>query len=977
MATINEAYAAHKISAFLRDHAVAKGDEHSLTGMGKVKGCFFITDADYPKFLDLLHDYLFKGRNIPNGLVEQRGANKAYPNLHDLDFKYAPDKSPIRMFSDKNIYEYVKGYSQGLLKFYKTFPNGQHVRFFVCLRPQPYRNKRTSEGETFKELKDGIHIESPDLVMSAERQRVLRLWTLEHKILEKAFEGTEYINSPDDIFDESLVKRNGWLLYGESKPPTSGTEFLPYALHKVYVLDTLTGDIDEQAPTDYTSRILMELLSIRYNLREEMCVEHENTDESVVAEYSTLLAKSAQPKTPIVKAAAAAAAAAPEPLELEQAVANYLYPPQSERNMAVLRRLVLECLSPERADKYATWRETEWCLRNINDSEEMFRLWIEFSKKSSKANGINVEHEFRDWKRGAAMNASSKKLTKRSLYYWAREDNPQKYNEIIKADLVEWISQGRCKNTHNHIAQLMNLLYDGDYRVAMDSKNTLWYHYDKNMWQTIVQGIDLRNKLSTEIVDIVTEGRKERRQWLSQQGNDEPGNDLIFKELLAIEKNLYSCNFKSSVMQEAANTFYERDFQKKLNATTTTLGCANCIIDLRATRQCADGSGGTEEYVQIRDPKPEDYISFMAGNNPPDMEPLEYYPISDADKGRLANDNRYDTDIKWDDPSIGGILDFFKKLFPRPDLREYTLTLMASCLEAANREQAYYFMTGIGSNGKSKLVELMRYVLGDYLTSLSTTAITRKRPDSGAANPDIIKIKNKRMIIMQEPDPNEPLNTSRMKQFSGEDDVEARGLFQDQETFKITGKLFMSCNKLPPVHTMDNGTWRRIRVLSFESMFVDSGDTRYDPSKNIFYKDYTLDAKLKSWRQSFLSLLLHYYETRYLKTGLNPPPIVMQVSNQYKYSHDSFAKFFESCVRKDPEAPDVNLTKVFKSYNAWYSNLAGSSGSKLKADEFKTRLEEKLNTTITKNVRGIKVFGSEEEAEDFDKESVGSGSVTP
>jgi putative DNA primase/helicase len=225
------------------------------------------------------------------------------------------------------------------------------------------------------------------------------------------------------------------------------------------------------------------------------------------------------------------------------------------------------------------------------------------------------------------------------------------------------------------------------------------------------------------------------------------------------------------------------------------------------------------------------------------------------------------------------------------------------------------------------------------------------------------------MIIIQEPDFNEPLNTSRMKQFSGEDDVEARGLYQDQDSFKVTGKCFMSCNKLPPINTMDNGTWRRPRVLPFETRFVDPGDPAYDPSKNVFYKDYNLDAKLKKWRTKFFSLLVHYYETRYLKEGLNPPSIVMQVVNNYKYNHDSFAKFFDTCVRKNPEAEDIALSRIVKIYNSWYMNLSGSSATKLKAEDFKTRLEEKLNTTITKNVRGIEVFASEEEADKFDKQS--------
>lgn len=461
-------------------------------------------------------------------------------------------------------------------------------------------------------------------------------------------------------------------------------------------------------------------------------------------------------------------------------------------------------------------------------------------------------------------------------------------------------------------------------------------------------------KLSSEIVDIITEGRKARRQWLQQMGNEEFGTDLIFKELLATEKNLYSCAFKNSVMQEAANTFYERDFEKKLNSATNLIGCANCVIDLRAERIRPDGT--TEEYVHIRDPKPEDYISSLAGNNPPEMEPIVYVPFSE---------------IGFDDPDIKDILHFFKTIFPRPELCDYMLVLSASCLEASNREQAFYIMTGIGSNGKSKYAELMKYVLGDYYSTLSATALTRKRPDSGAANPDIVNIRNKRMVIIQEPDFNEPLNTSRMKQFSGEDDVEARGLYQDQDSFKVTGKCFMSCNKLPQINTMDNGTWRRPRVLPFETRFVDLNDPAYDPSKNIFYKDYNLDAKLKKWRTKFFSLLVHYYETRYLKGGLNPPPIVMQVVNNYKYNHDSFAKFFDTCVRKNPEAEEISLSRIIKMYNSWYMNLAGSSAAKVKAEDFKTRLEEKLNTTITKNVRGIEVFASEEDADKFDKESDG------
>ena len=146
---------------------------------------------------------------------------------------------------------------------------------------------------------------------------------------------------------------------------------------------------------------------------------------------------------------------------------------------------------------------------------------------------------------------------------------------------------------------------------------------------------------------------------------------------------------------------------------------------------------------------------------------------------------------------------------------------LASCLEGANKEQRYDTWIGVGGNGKSKLVDLVALTLGDYATSLQSTALTRKRPESGAANPDIIAVWKKRFIYLAEPDDGEPLNTSRMKQFTGEDVVEARGLFQDQQKFQITGKLFMLCNRLPPIHTNDRGTWRRVIAVPFESKFVD------------------------------------------------------------------------------------------------------------------------------------------------------------
>ena len=182
--------------------------------------------------------------------------------------------------------------------------------------------------------------------------------------------------------------------------------------------------------------------------------------------------------------------------------------------------------------------------------------------------------------------------------------------------------------------------------------------------------------------------------------------------------------------------------------------------------------------------------------------------------------------------------------------------------------------------------------LGDYATSLQSTALTRKRPDSGAANPDIIAVWKKRFIYLAEPDDGEPLNTSRMKQFTGEDIVEARGLFEDQQKFKITGKLFMLCNRLPPIYSNDRGTWRRVITVPFVSKFVDPHSEEgkdIDPAKNIYPRDNSMDDKLVRWRTAFLARLVHIYETEYLKQGIEPiPDQVMEESRNYRAKFDTF-----------------------------------------------------------------------------------------
>jgi phage/plasmid-associated DNA primase len=219
-----------------------------------------------------------------------------------------------------------------------------------------------------------------------------------------------------------------------------------------------------------------------------------------------------------------------------------------------------------------------------------------------------------------------------------------------------------------------------------------------------------------------------------------------------------------------------------------------------------------------------------------------------------------------------------------------------------------------------------------------------------------------------------------MKQFSGEDYVEARGLFKEQDQFRITGKLFMMCNRFPPINAMDRGTWRRIRVLKFGSKFVDSSDPELKQGKsNVFLRDNELDAKIRTWRESWLALLVHVYETEYIVNGLEPiPDCVMDESNKYKESFDQYGKFkAERMIDfRDPRlgleeagTEQTTLKEVLAAYTHWLKQNEGTLvGKRLNKQELQIRLEEDFGNLDNGIFKRCIVFYDEESKEEYEKE---------
>jgi hypothetical protein len=248
--------------------------------MGEHAGKYDISDSDYPQFLDLVNKYLHEERGRPMNLVEQPKPNGPKPLVIDLDFRYRKNRALDHPFEQSHIKAFVEKLTEGLGLFFNLTPY-EELRYFVCLRPQAYHSKG--------EIKDGIHIECPDIVLSFEKQGVLRRWMLGQDAVNDTFRDTGFTNVVHEIYDESCTRKQGWFLYGESKPNIPA-----YDLKHVLVYTPSTDGWSEDSPSDYPSRDLLELLSIRYNISED----DNEVKEDIKCLYDTLLTNTSQAAPP-------------------------------------------------------------------------------------------------------------------------------------------------------------------------------------------------------------------------------------------------------------------------------------------------------------------------------------------------------------------------------------------------------------------------------------------------------------------------------------------------------------------------------------------------------------------------------------------------------------------------------------------------------------------------------------------------------
>lgn len=494
-----------------------------------------------------------------------------------------------------------------------------------------------------------------------------------------------------------------------------------------------------------------------------------------------------------------------------------------------------------------------------------------------------------------------------------------KMDEIVesKKELIKSSLYGG----HYSVAKLISEIYPSKYRVD-NLKNKTWYEFNGTRW--VEQSCGLHVMLSEEMpkyyfkyIDLIENMDDKTDEEIEEEK----------KNVYNIIKKLETTPYKKNILEELANIYYHKDsqFYKKLDSNPLLIGFENGVYDL--------------SLFKFRQGLFNDYITFSTG--------YDYIETKNNDEREK-------------------IMEFLSKIITDNDIKEYLLTILGKSLSGL-LDDKFFVWTGItGANGKSTLINFLEMALGDYSTSIDISLLTQKRTASSNATPDLIRLRGKRLFSLQEPEHNDVIRTGLLKQLTGGDNIIARELFKSPVSFKLQGTMLLCCNDLPTIASTDGGTWRRLRVIEFNSRFCDN------PQKvNEFKIIPNVKDMLEKWKSTFMLILIDYYKKYAIDMNyvINEPLEVITSTNKYKHDNDKFSDFIEECIEESKEFTS-NKDIYIKFRMWWETNYPSCKLPEIK--ELKRTLvsnfgREKINKYGNLKVNGFNVcFKSDNEYLDND-----------
>jgi hypothetical protein len=521
-------------------------------------------------------------------------------------------------------------------------------------------------------------------------------------------------------------------------------------------------------------------------------------------------------------------------------------------------------------------------------------------------------------------------ITEKSIYFLARKHNPVEYEKVMESNYNFLIEESVFKNKdilqHYFIAKLLHDIKKSE--VIYDIANKKWWCYmdERNMgcfdsaepafiykWFCEEIPLVLNRYISedfTKYIDGVissvnARNAKEENKIIIEQGKEK------IKNLLRTKRKLGDSAFKRGIVEQCRFIFNNFGFLAKMDSYDNVIGTTNGIIELPCEENAykLNFINGFHEY----------YISKFVN--------VPYNPTMCTTKHFEA------------------VHDIINSIFPEPDAKEFIMVFLSSSLSNAFKEPMILFLRGVGSNGKSTILEFLLRTMGSYAKKLSLGLITDRREGSERANSAFMELKNIRFGYFSEPNKSEIINTGRLKEVLGNESLTGRELYGKQENFYNRSNLVAASNYEFIIDTSDNGTWRRIKNYVCKVKFMEKPDPNKQFEKKVNKKIIMEYINNPVYLQTFFIVLLEYYQkfVDLYKKDMNRVscPTIDKETLAYRNKQDYINKFIMVYLVYSPGSKVV-MDELVEEIREW---IVYTSWGKKNVDELQSQLENSILAT--------------------------------
>ena len=941
---------------FLEEHKTANKEDATHLMMSKQKaGKFCIVDEDLKKFYSLYYKNIICN-NLQENLTEvQLDAGRAM--VVDIDLKQKPNTERI-INDEKHLIPFIEDSLEVLNEMF-DFENKDKFNIYVLRKKKITKDTKSS--------KDGYHLIF-QFICDVIDQEIFR-----NKMIKKYKESGTHpwqdipliesggCNTVEHIIDEQVAKGSvPWTVYGSCKENST-----PYLLHKIikvsYEADLQTFNLTIEESRNYDFETKLHLLCAR-NTED---LEYFNYSKTYDYEKTKFMTRTSQIQSQYDEQHINIANIGDtfcgdidilnvsNEEELKTYIGNAIdyYNDIGGEYQQIYEYTM--CL-PETywgTGSYANWINIALALINYTanfredrNKKPWFAIWIALSAKWEGFNYAEIPSLYFDKWMTLKPNVNLKQITIATIKYLCKLHEPTKYAEInqrsqsriiesmLKVSQKE-IETGKLVSKsidHTNIAKLLHIIYSGKF-VCVDPRNKgtgLWYEYKGHCWTKAEGGLAFRKCIETVRTTIIYNKIQElfKLQTMEQDEQKNMAYKLKLEKMNFIREKMGDANVKDCILKECHTVFYNPSFMNELDTKPYLFCFTNGVYDFKT--------------FTFRDGSPEDKISVCCG--------LAYSPF----------------DAQKDAKLMAEIDDYFSKVYPDKNIKEYVWDHLASCLSGMQIDQTIHFFLGKGKNGKSQLCKFIKTYSGEYFKEISDSIYTSKSKGMGSTQAELASVKSVRFGSTSEIDDGAVMYDKFAKIISsGKEDITCRPPYlPGMMTFVSQCHQNIFTNHLLEIVSTDFAIWRRIRVIPHDSKFEDNPNPN-NPFE--FAKIDDLDDKFEEWKQVFVAFLIERFKKT--KGKVIPCERVLEASLEYQNEQNTISEFLtERIIEK--EGQKVLSSMLISEYKKWYKIM--HSDVVPKTTQLKKVMEEKYGKCSKAGFwDGVKLL-TQQELEDMTGEGI-------